>query len=89
MRRRGEAGLAKTNGKGPREARQGENSVTPPANKRGRPPGKRSDPSFEPVTAYIRVETHKEVKIRLIREGNKDFSELVEDLLATWLKSHN
>lgn len=78
--------MVKTNSKGAR--RQGrEGAAEPPAaNKRGRPPGKRSDPAFEPVTAYIRVTTHKEVKIRLIREGGKDFSELVEELLAGWLE---
>ena len=55
---------------------------------RGRPPGKRRDPDFEPITAYIRKHTHQGVKIALLQEGQgQDFSELVEFLLAKWLKS--
>ena len=54
---------------------------------RGRPPGKRSDPDFEQVTAYIRKRTHQGVKIALLKEGKgQEFSELVEGLLAKWLK---
>ena len=54
---------------------------------RGRPRGKRSDPGFEQVTAYIRKDTHRGAKIALLQEGKgREFSELVEDLLAEWLK---
>jgi hypothetical protein len=54
----------------------------------GRPAGKRSDPEYEQVTAYIRRETHKGVKIALLQEGQRrEFSELVEDLLSSWLKA--
>ena len=50
---------------------------------KGRPPGKRSDPDFEQVTAYIRKHTHQGVKIALLKEGRgQEFSELVEGLLA-------
>ena len=52
----------------------------------GRPPGKRSDPEFEQVTAYIRKETHQTVKIELLKNGRQEFSELVEGLLKQWLK---
>ena len=56
---------------------------------RGRPRGKRSDPDFEQVTAYIRKQTHQGVKIALVQGGRgQEFSELVEDLLAQWLKAH-
>ena len=55
---------------------------------RGRPRGKRSDPDFEQVTAYIRKHTHQGVKIALLQESKgQEFSELVEGLLAKWLKS--
>jgi hypothetical protein len=55
---------------------------------RGRPPGKRSDPDYEQVTSYVRRQTYADVKIELIREGKKrEFSELVEELLAQWLKT--
>jgi len=53
----------------------------------GRPPGKRTDPGFVQVTAYIRRDTHGATKMRLLQEGQgRDFSELVEGLLADWLK---
>ncbi|MBX0329846.1 hypothetical protein K2Z83_19460 [Oscillochloris sp. ZM17-4] len=54
---------------------------------RGRPlTGKRSNPDFEQVTAYIRRDTNIQIKIALLQEGNtRDFSDLVEDLLQAWL----
>ena len=55
--------------------------------RRGRPPGKRSHPDFEQITAYIRKDTHHAVKIELLQNGRKEFSELVEELLHQWLKS--
>jgi hypothetical protein len=54
----------------------------------GRPRGKRSDGDHVQVTAYIRRDTHLDVKTALLREQKgRDFSELVEELLAKWLKS--
>jgi hypothetical protein len=47
----------------------------------GRPPGKRSDPEFEQLTAYILKETHQSVKIELLKNGRQEFSTLVEGLL--------
>ena len=55
--------------------------------RRGRPPGKRSHPDFEQITAYIRKDTHCAVKIALLKNDRKEFSELVEDLLRHWLNS--
>lgn len=74
------------------EARQG---VKPPEEilkavsaPRGRPPGKRTDPAYRHVSAYIRRETHHQVKLRLLQQGQgREFSELVEELLAGWLES--
>lgn len=61
----------------------------PSVKPRGRPKGKRSNPDFEQVTAYIRKRTHQEVKIALLQEGeDREFSELVEELLDQWLRSH-
>jgi hypothetical protein len=55
---------------------------------RGRPPGKRRHPDFEQITAYIRKDTHHQVKLALLRElKGRQFSDLVEELLSTWLKS--
>jgi len=52
----------------------------------GRPPGKRSHPDYAQVTAYIPAALHDEVKIALIREGKKEFSRLVEELLRAWIQ---
>lgn len=55
--------------------------------KRGRPKGKRSHPNYEQVTAYIKKDTYQEIKITLLREGQKrEFSELIQELLEDWLR---
>ena len=61
----------------------------PPERRRGRPPGgKRNDPGYEQVTAYIRKDIHRRVKIALLEEDRKtEFSELVDRLLANWLQT--
>lgn len=57
--------------------------------RRGRPAGKRSDPDFDQVTAYIRRQTYRDVRIALLSDGRgQEFSELVEELLAGWLTKH-
>lgn len=54
----------------------------------GRPNAKRSDPDFVQTTAYIRKDTHRDVKIALLHDDQKrEFSQLVEELLSNWLKS--
>ena len=59
-----------------------------PAKKKGRPKGKRSNPDFEQVTAYLRKETYRQTKIALLEQSQlTDFSELVEQLLTEWLNS--
>lgn len=50
--------------------------------------GKRSDPDYEQVSAYIRKETYRKVKISLLEaEEKQDFSDLVEALLSDWLSN--
>lgn len=52
----------------------------------GRPKGKRSDPNFTQITAYISKKTHQNVKLALLNEGQKrEISELIEDQLVAWL----
>jgi len=53
---------------------------------RGRPggQGKRVNPDYVQVTAYIPENLHMETKINLIRGGKREFSELVEELLVQW-----
>ncbi len=46
--------------------------------------GKRSDDDYRQVSAYIRKDTHRRVKIALLQE-EREFSELVEELLSDWL----
>ena len=50
--------------------------------------GKRSDENYAQVTAYIRRDTHKEVKRALFDEEG-DFSDLVQKLLEDWLEAQN
>jgi hypothetical protein len=62
--------------------------ITKPAKKRGRPSGKRSDADYVQVTSYIQKDVHRGVKIALLKSGSeRDFSELVDSLLAGWLES--
>jgi len=50
--------------------------------------GKRSNPDYEQVSAYIRKNTYKDVKIALLQQAeNQDFSDLVEELLVKWLSN--
>ena len=48
--------------------------------------GKRSDPNFTQVSAYIPRDVHKQVKIELI-DSEQDFSDLVTELLTSWLEN--
>lgn len=56
--------------------------------KLGRPAvGKSSDPNYTQVTAYISRQTHREVKTALFQDNReREFSDLVDELLKKWLK---
>lgn len=62
------------------------NAEPEPQTKRGRPggKGKRLNPDYAQVTAYIRRTVHEQTKINLIRQDNREFSDLVEKLLIEW-----
>ncbi len=47
--------------------------------------GKRSDPEYTQVSAYVGRETYRKVKIALVMDGERDFSDLVDELLRGWL----
>ena len=66
-----------------------EEAIAPPAaTPKRKKRGKRGDPNFTQVTAYIRKETHRQVKLALLQEGSdREFSELVENLLAEYLRT--
>lgn len=62
--------------------------AAPAPPRRGRPPGKRSSEDHEQVTAYLRRETYRKVRLALIEDGDvQDFSTLVDGLLTDWLRS--
>jgi hypothetical protein len=49
--------------------------------------GKKGHPDYNQVTIYLRKQTQNEAKIALLQaRDERDFSELVEDLIANWLK---
>lgn len=58
---------------------------------RGRPKanGKRLNPDYTQVTAYIPSDLHTETKINLIRTGKREFSILIEELLTSWNKKQD
>jgi len=54
---------------------------------RGRPAGKRSNPSYEPTTLLLRKETKKKASRLLEDIGNRqDLSDLTEQLLSCWIQ---
>lgn len=46
--------------------------------------GKRSDPDYTQITAYIKKNTHEDVMRKIYKR--QEFSELLEDLLTDWMK---
>ena len=63
--------------------RQGEDSE-PEVKGSTRRQGKRKNPDYVQTTAYVRRTVHEETQINLIRDGKREFSELVEELLVAW-----
>lgn len=53
-------------------------------NGKSKSPGKRSDPSYTQITAYIKKDTHESVMRKIYKR--KEFSELIEELLTDWMK---
>jgi hypothetical protein len=60
-----------------------------PVRGKGRPPGKRSDPDFQPTTVLLRKHT-KRTANRLLEDMNAadDLSDLIEQLLTEWIQKH-
>ena len=50
----------------------------------GKELAKSKDDNFLKFTTYVRKDTHRAVKVRLIQEG-REMSDLVEELLCAWL----
>lgn len=53
--------------------------------KRGRPPGKHSDPNYKQFSVWLKHDTQRSVKARLALEAG-EFSELIQNLLEGWLR---
>lgn len=55
----------------------------------GRPKtGKRSNPDYTQVSAWVRKDTYRRVTDRLyVKEDRREFSDLIQALLVEWLKS--
>jgi hypothetical protein len=60
---------------------------TAPSRGKGRPPGKRSDPDYQPTTVLLRKQTKKTAS-RLLEDADtgQDLSELIEQLLTEWIR---
>ncbi|HEY9879659.1 MAG TPA: hypothetical protein V6D29_14470 [Leptolyngbyaceae cyanobacterium] len=59
--------------------------VPTPQKRQRKATGKRSDPDYTQVGAYIPKTLNKEVK-RLLVDADQDFSELMTELLENWVK---
>lgn len=61
-------------------------AVTEEARGKGRPPGKRSDPDYQPTTVLLRKQT-KKTATRLLEDTStgQDLSDLIEQLLTEWV----
>lgn len=49
--------------------------------------GKRTDPDFKQVGAYIKKDTYHKIQKLLLEQPDKDFSDLVEELLTAHLNN--
>lgn len=55
----------------------------------GKPTGRRSDPNYIGVFAYIPKTLNEDVKTRLVKSKEHDFSSLVETLLQQWFSKQH
>ncbi|WP_040567785.1 hypothetical protein [Magnetospirillum molischianum] len=54
---------------------------------RGRPMGKRSNPDYQPTTVLLRKATKRAATRKLEdRETGQDLSDLIEQLLTSWIE---
>lgn len=54
------------------------------AGKTGRPPGKKSNPSYAQVTVYLRKDLHRTAQ-KLLFDDKRQFSDLVDELVDRWV----
>ena len=53
--------------------------------KRRKSTGKRTDPAYKQVGAYVKRDTYLQIQKLLLDQPDKDFSDLVQELLSTYL----
>ena len=61
-------------------------SAEPEKKPMGRPPGKRSNPDYQPVTTFLKKANYVAAQ-RAVYGTGKDFGDLVDKLLEEWLKA--
>ena len=49
--------------------------------------GKRTDPAYKQVGAYIKKDTYLQIQRLLLEQPDRDFSDLVQELLSTYLNN--
>ena len=59
--------------------------VTTSTSKKRKSTGKRTDPAYKQVGAYIKKDTYLQIQRLLLEQPDKDFSDLVEELLSDYL----
>ena len=47
---------------------------------------RRGDPNYQQINTYVPKEVHRAVKIELVKDNDREMSELIEELLVAWLK---
>ncbi|MBW4532646.1 MAG: hypothetical protein KME09_01785 [Pleurocapsa minor HA4230-MV1] len=53
--------------------------------KRSKSTGKRTDPTYKQVGAYVKKDTYLQIQKLLLDKPDRDFSDLVQELLSTYL----
>ncbi len=57
-------------------------------NKPKRPIGKRQNPDYQQISAYVRKDIYDEIRRELVGKS-KDFSDLLEEWMQHWLRGKN
>lgn len=60
-------------------------STTPNTPKKRKSTGKRTDPTYKQVGAYVKKDTYLQIQKLLLDKPDTDFSDLVQELLSTYL----
>jgi hypothetical protein len=73
-------GIFAAKGKGTKKAAQTADSPNATSHRQG----KRSDPAYTQISAYIRKDTHRAVMQAIVTK--RDLSDLMEELFTEWLE---